>query len=135
MKPHILLSSVTLVCIFHVQTALGQDAISAIARTWKIDKSSISGIMMNMPEEEQSDYLDLNTDNTFVRVDEGKCFVGKWSLDKKTNKIQLVYEHNKQEEFFSIKKIDKNQLVLKLEEDWKNEMVMYLSAVKYPCSI
>mgnify|MGYP001796960554 CR=1 FL=1 len=88
MKPHILLSSVTLICIFHVQSALSQDDQSAIARTWKIDRSSISGIMINMTAEELSDYLDFNTDNTFVRVDEGKCFVGKWSFDQNNNKIQ-----------------------------------------------
>ncbi|MBT31261.1 MAG: hypothetical protein CMO01_16525 [Thalassobius sp.] len=113
----------------------GQNDFLTLARTWQFDKSSIRGTVMSPSDIEKQDYLDLRDDFTFIRVDGGTCFQGKWEYDESNQKIKLTYQLIDKVDFFSVKAVDKTHLVLKVEEDWKNEMTLYMKAVKYPCSI
>ncbi len=136
MRPFLSIIKILICALLYSGFAFSQQhSEKLLARTWKIDKLSISGMIIKADKKQRGDYLDLNTDATFTRVDEGIHYKGTWTWEKEQQRIKLVYQENQQKVFFKVKKIEGNQLILKMEEDWKNEMLMYFSAAKFPCSI
>ena len=136
MKAFLLTTKVTILGILLNGLAFSQQNDTQIlSRTWKLNKVSISGMIIQLNQEQEGDFLQLNENTTFTRIDDGIVYTGTWEWDSKTERIKLMYKQSKEEVFFKVKKVKENQLILKIEEDWKNEMVMYLSAEEFPCNI
>ena len=133
----VLFFTIFLICnlLFLENLAYSQTDFLTLAKTWQFEKSSIRGTVLNPTQIEKQDYLDLRSDFSFNRVDGGTCYQGTWKYDSENKKIKLVYNHIDKVDLFSIEEVGKGNLILKVEEDWKIEMTLYLKAVKYPCSI
>ncbi len=105
-----------------------------LSKNWKYESSKVLGQVVPATAVEENDQLVLRFNMTFERVEEGKVYKGTWMYNEGEQKIILNYSGVDKVKFLFVKKANKEELVLKMEEDWKLDTQIHMKAVNPPCS-
>ncbi|MDW7691582.1 hypothetical protein R9C00_17455 [Flammeovirgaceae bacterium SG7u.111] len=108
--------------------SLAQSGLVSLTKNWILEKTNVKGTYFAPEEHEKGDKLTLYPNHHFVRIDGGVRYIGVWKLDCEQERIILKYCGSDKEKTLLIEAIDEERLVLKLEEDWKMDMRIYLRA-------
>ncbi|MGI9543816.1 MAG: hypothetical protein ACR2MX_11185 [Cyclobacteriaceae bacterium] len=83
-----------------------------LSQKWILDKYQFLLYTEAPARKEKGDYLQLNSDLTFISVSEGKSDGGSWQLNKSSKSISLSSHNESGDLVFIIDSISKNQLIL-----------------------
>ncbi|MBX2841378.1 MAG: hypothetical protein KTR26_06375 [Flammeovirgaceae bacterium] len=117
------------------QTLFAQVSVCMLSQNhWKYESSKVLGQVVQATAAEENDQLVLRFNMTFERVEEGRIYKGTWRYNEGEQKIILNYSGIDMVKYLFVKKANNEELVLKVEEDWKLDTHLRMKAVKAPCS-
>jgi hypothetical protein len=109
--------------------ALSQTPLDFLAREWVLIKQKINGITMaQAPAEGNADRLVLQKDMRYVKVENGSASQGIWSFCQETRRLMLQDAQTAEVAYLHVRQATGHDLVLQVENDWKTDLTMYLTA-------
>jgi hypothetical protein len=109
----ILLTSV-LITFLHISGFSQTVNKETLCKKWYLEKYQVMWVDYEPDEKEKNDYILLNTDMTYVSVDEGIKTSGKWTFNTEKNYFTMF--NNKRDGIkITVDKLSINKMVLNIE--------------------
>jgi hypothetical protein len=102
---------------------------STLCKKWYLHHYEHMWIDYKPEKNEQNDYIQFNSDMTYISVDEGKKTNGKWSFNAKEKYI-LMYDEKGENVKLLVEDLDDDELVFEIDNNELKGVEIHYSSIK-----